>query len=293
MRAQFLASPPDQNPQHPRSHVSMAEPSDLPDHDYPVPEAEPPVPEREKPMGFFDHLEELRWTLVKCAMVFMAFAILIGVFMKQFNDVIMWPLHHVQEQMLPKVFTLDLGTTSVMEPFTIIIQMCLMGGLTMSAPFMLYFIGQFVAPALNPKELRMVLPTAFLGLVLFLAGAAFSFFLLVPSTLRVSLELNELFGFTQRWTPGAYYSLLTWLTLGVGAAFEFPLLIVLLIYMGLVTVAKLRSWWRHALVIVFVIAALVTPTPDPVTQTMLALPLYALYWLAIIIGSRVEKRTAS
>lgn len=271
----------------------MAEPSDLPDHDYPLPEAEPPVPEREKPMGFFDHLEELRWTIVKCALVFLAFAIVIGVFMKQFNDVIMWPLHHVQAQMLPKVFTLDLGTTSVMEPFTIIIQMCLMGGLIMAAPFMLFFIGQFVAPALNPKELRMVLPTAFLGLILFLLGAAFSFFLLVPSTLRVSLELNELFGFTQRWTPGNYYSLLTWLTLGVGAAFEFPLLIVLLVYMGLVTVGKLRSWWRHALVIVFVIAALVTPTPDPVTQSMLAIPLYALYWLAILISSRVEKRNSS
>lgn len=272
----------------------MAEPSDQPDdYDYHPPEEEPPPSEREKPMGFFDHLEELRWTLVKCALAFAFFAMLIAFFMKRFNDVILWPLRHVQHQMYPKEFSLDLGTISIMEPFTIIIQMCLMGGLIMAAPFMLFFIGQFVAPALNPKELRMVLPTAFLGLILFVLGAAFSFFLLVPSTIRVSLELNELFGFTQRWTPGAYYSLLTWLTLGVGAAFEFPLLIVLMVYMGLVTVAKLRGWWKHALVIVFVIAAIVTPTPDPVTQTMLALPLYGLYWLAIAIASRVEKRTAA
>ncbi len=271
----------------------MAEPSDQPDYDDHPPEEEPPAPGREKPMGFFDHLEELRWTLVKCALAFAFFAIIIALSMKQFNEAIMWPLHHVQDRMYPKTFALDLGTISIMEPFTIIIQMCLMGGLTMAAPFMLFFVGQFVAPALNPKEMKMVLPTAFLGLLLFLAGAAFSFFLLVPSTIRVSLELNDLFGFTQRWTPGAYYSLLTWLTLGVGAAFEFPLLIVLMVYMGFVTVTKLRSWWRHALVIVFVIAAIVTPTPDPVTQTMLALPLYGLYWLAIAISSRVEKRNAS
>jgi sec-independent protein translocase protein TatC len=76
----------------------------------------------------------------------------------------------------------------------------------------------------------------------------------------------------------------------VGAAFEFPLLIVLLVYLGMVTVAKLRSWWRHALVVVFVVSAVVTPTPDPVTQSMLAIPLYALYWIAIIVASRVEKR---
>ena len=83
-----------------------------------------------------------------------------------------------------------------------------------------------------------------------------------------------------------------WLTVGVGAAFEFPLLIVLLVYLGMVSVAKLRSWWRHALVVIFIISAIVTPTPDPVTQTMLAVPLYALYWLAILVASRVEKRKA-
>ena len=71
-----------------------------------------------------------------------------------------------------------------------------------------------------------------------------------------------------------------------------PLLIVLLVYLGMVSVAKLRSWWRHALVVIFIISAIVTPTPDPVTQTMLAVPLYALYWLAILVASRVEKRKA-
>jgi sec-independent protein translocase protein TatC len=126
--------------------------------------------------------------------------------------------------------------------------------------------------------------------VLFLLGVCFSFFLLVPGTIRVSIELNELFGFITRWTPGSYYGTLIWLTLGVGAAFEFPLLIVILVYLGLVTSEQLRGWWRHALIVSFVVAAFVTPTPDPINQSILAISLYLLYWVAIVAAKRVEKR---
>ena len=136
----------------------------------------------------------------------------------------------------------------------------------------------------------MMLPLVGAAVLLFLVGASFSFFLLVPSTIRVSVEINELLGYTLRWTPGSYYSLLMWLVLGVGAAFEFPLLIVLLVYMGMMTTAFLRKYRRHAIVVIFIIAAVVTPTPDPVTQTLFAAPLYVLFELAILAASRVEKK---
>ena len=123
-----------------------------------------------------------------------------------------------------------------------------------------------------------------------LLGAAFAFFLLVPSTLRVSVEINQIFGFAIRWTPGSYYSLVTWLTLGVGVSFEFPLVIVLLVWLGVMTTDFLRKYRRHAVIVIFIIAAIVTPTPDPITQTMFAIPLYLLYEIAIIASSRVEKR---
>jgi len=97
-------------------------------------------------------------------------------------------------------------------------------------------------------------------------------------------------GFAMRWTPGSYYSLLTWLVLGVGAAFEFPLLIVLLVYMGVLQVSTLRHYRRHAIVAIFIIAAVVTPTPDPVTQCLFAIPLYILFELAVLVGGRIEKR---
>ena len=248
------------------------------------------TPLREKPMGFFDHLEDLRWTLIKCVGVFLVFAVLIGIFLREFNDVLLWPLHAVQAE--KGTLQIDLGTTSIMETFTVIMQMCFMGGFVLSAPFILLFIGQFVSPALTEKELKVVLPLCIAAMLLFIGGALFSYGLLVPSTLRVSVELNEYFGFVMRWTPGSYYSLLMWLVLGVGASFEFPLLIVLLVYMGIMTTATLTKYRRHAIVGIFVIAAIVTPTPDPITQTIFAAPLYLLFELAVIVSRRVERKRA-
>jgi len=243
---------------------------------------------REKPMGFLEHLEELRWTLVKCAVVLAVAATAVGYFLKEFNAVLLWPLRHVQAERAG--LTLELSTRSVMESFGIIIQLCGWGGLALAAPFMLYFIGQFVAPALNEKERRLILPSGFSAFVLFILGSAFGFLLLVPSTLRVSLEINDLLGFSTTWTPDSYYSLLTWLVLGVGLAFEFPLLIVIAIYFGLLRVETLRKFRRHSVVAIFIIAAIVTPTPDPFTQTMFAVPLYVLFELAVLVGARVQAR---
>jgi sec-independent protein translocase protein TatC len=247
-----------------------------------------PINPREKPMGFFEHLEDLRWTIIKCVIAFTIFASAIGFYLKEFNDLVMWPLHHIQAQ--NPGFALDLGTTTIMESFTVTVQLCCIGGLVCALPFCLFFLAQFVAPALTEKEMKMVLPGCITAFVLFLIGASFSFFLLVPTTIGVSLELNHMFGFITRWTPGSYYSLLMWLVLGVGAAFEFPLVIFVLVLIGLLQVATLKKYRRHAVVAILIIAAVITPTPDPFTQLMFATPLYVLYEIAIIVCSRVEKK---
>lgn len=237
----------------------------------------------EKPMGFFDHLEELRWVILKCVITYVLFALVIGIFLKEFNHWLKWPLEAAGQN-------ITLNTMAVTESFTIVIQLCCLGALVPAMPFFFFFAGQFIAPALTSREKHMVLPVCFSSLILFLMGSAFSFFFLVPSTLRISAELNTMFEFNTLWTPASYYGTLSWLTIGVGISFEFPLVIVLLVYLGMLRVETLRKYRRHAIVAIFVLAAIVTPTPDPFTQTIFALPLYALFEAAIFVGGRVQKK---
>src|SRR5688572_8755200 len=101
---------------------------------------------REKAMGFWEHLEELRGTIVKSLAVFIVFAAGIGYFLKDFNQTLLWPLKRVESE--NAVLLSELGTISPMEVFTVIITMCVFGGLMLASPFILFFVGQFVAPAL-------------------------------------------------------------------------------------------------------------------------------------------------
>lgn len=246
---------------------------------------------REKPMGFFDHLEEMRWMLIKCAIVFAIFAVLIGYFLKEFNDVLMWPINTVQPE-YPDI-PMHLGTNSAVEVFNVVFQMCLMGGLVLAAPFMLFFIGRFVSPALTEKEMKIILPLCFSAFVLFLMGATFGFFILMPGALRTALDLSRMFNFDFRWTAGSYYSLMAWLVLGVGGTFEFPLLIILLVWLGIMSTAFLRKYRKHAIVVIVIIAAVVTPTTDPLNMLFMASPLYVLFEIAILVGARMEKVRAA
>lgn len=241
-----------------------------------------------KPMGFLGHLEELRGTLIKCAVVFAIFVTVIAYQLDRATEVLNWPLQQVQAE-FPKLKN-DLVTTTPMSVFSAVIDICLMGGVIMALPFWLFFLGQFVAPALTKKEMKVIVPTGLAALVLFLVGTAFGYFFLTPSTIRVAFQLNEMMGYTVMWAADRYYSLLMWMTLGMGAAFEFPLLVVLAVYMGLVEVATLRKYRRHAIVVIFVIAAIITPTPDPLNQCMFALPLIILYEIAIWVSAAIGKR---
>ncbi|MBI3885277.1 MAG: twin-arginine translocase subunit TatC [Opitutae bacterium] len=262
----------------------MSERPTSPEPDEPAPATAGPG----KTMGFFGHLEELRWTLIKCAVVFGFFVTIIAYQVDAAAHLLNWPLEQAQAA-YPKLKT-DLVTNSPMGVFNVVIDICLIGGFVMALPFMLYFVGQFISPALSKKESKVLLPTATAAFMLFLGGAAFGYFVLTPSTIRVAFELNQLMGYTVLWTADRYYSLLMWLVLGMGAAFEFPLLILLLVYMGLVQVATLRKYRRHAIVVIFIIAAVVTPTPDPINQSLFALPLIVLYEIAIFVAARLTKR---
>lgn len=241
-----------------------------------------------KPMGFLDHLEDLRWTLIKCAIVFCITVGVISYYLKEFYALLLVPMEQVRAD-FPQ-YSSHLITNSPMGIFDMLISVALVGGVGLSLPFWFYFVARFIAPALTKKEMKVLVPACLAALVLFLIGAAFGYFLLLPSTVRVSYELHAYMGVDPMWTADKYFGLLMWLVLGVGVTFEFPLLIVLATYIGLIQIDTLRKYRRHAIVVCFVISAIVTPTPDMVTQTMFALPLCLLYelsiWASVVIGRR-------
>jgi len=264
-------------------------PSPYPEAPDPVDaETDEPLISGEKVMGFLDHLEELRWTLVKCAIVVVLFTVLSAIFLRDVQSFLEWPWREALKT-YPKLAVV-LRTDTPMEVYSVMIQVCLPPAIAASVPFLLFFLGQFVSPALTEKERRVVRPVLLTALALFLAGAEFAFLLLVRAAVEVAIEANDWMGFTMIWTAESYYSLLNWLVLGMGLVFEFPLVVLALAYLGIVEVATFRKSRRMVILICFIVAAVVTPTPDPFTQTLVALPMWALFEISLIVASVLLKR---
>ena len=241
-------------------------------------------------MGFLDHLEDLRWTLFKSFLAFGIACILIGVFLAQFSHLLRWPFEFaVSGRELPMS---GLINTSILGVFSVIFYLLIGGGFSLSLPFILFFIGQFVAPGLKDNELRMLRPACTLAFILFMCGITFSFFILVPAALRASIIFNEILGFAPMWTAASYYSLLTWMVLGVGIAFQFPLVLLILVSIGLLTHDQLVNFRKYSIVLFLCIGAVVTPTTDPVTFIILAVPMSILYECAILGARRMERKQA-
>ncbi len=239
-------------------------------------------------MSFLEHLEDLRGTLIRCIVTLIVSCMLVMGFLKYFAGLLNWPLRmalgqHAEEGLI---------TTSPMAVFSVILQVSFLGGFALALPFILYFITSFVAPGLTEKELKVLKPGCILAFSLFLIGALFSFFALVPASLKASIFFNHLFGFEVLWTADRYYGLLMWMVLGIGISFEFPLIVILLVYIGILNVEKLRSFRPYSIIAFLGLAAVITPTTDPFTFLLLAVPMSFLYEMALLVSKRVEGKIA-
>ena len=238
-------------------------------------------------MTFLEHLEELRVVIFKSVVAFLSAFILVAIFFRQITGLLRTP---VEKAMANHGVTEALVTTSPFGVFSFLLQLGFLGGIALASPFILYFASSFIAPGLNDKERRTLLPGAFVALLLFCVGCIFSYTVLVPSALNVSIYLNELLGFSLVWAADRYMNLLIWMVLGIGLSFEFPLVITILVYVGILTVAMLKQFRRYAIVIIFILAAFITPTADPITQGLMAGPMILLYEAAIFVGGFIERR---
>ncbi|MGF1451783.1 MAG: twin-arginine translocase subunit TatC [Opitutales bacterium] len=240
-------------------------------------------------MTLWEHLEELRWVILKSGVAFVIAGALIGIGLLNFKAALDWPLDRA-EAMAQVEGGVDIRTREVTEIFSVIFQLLFFGSLGMSLPFALYFLARFIAPGLTKEERQLLRPVCLALLALFFAGCALSYFFVLPMMFFVSIKLNAFMGFTEMWSPGSYYGSVVSITLALGLIFQFPVVLVALVHLGILEVDTLRRGRRYAFLILVIFSAFVTPTGDPVTLFMVAVPLYGLYEGAIAVGQRLLSR---
>jgi len=240
---------------------------------------------RDEAKPFLDHLEDLRMTIIKIAVVLGVTMTLCFAFRSQLAGIIQRPLIAMDPTRAA-----NLQSLGVADSFTISMELSLYGGIVLAFPFVLLFLAEFVLPALTPVEKRLLYPVAIVGFALFLTGVVFSYFVILPQALEFFFRDAKGMHWQPTWTVREYYSFATQLVIGFGLAFELPLVILVLVKLGIVDYALLKRTRAYALVIIFVIAAIIAPTPDVVTLILMGGPMYALYEICIAISWFMRRR---
>ncbi len=235
---------------------------------------------QDKEMPFLEHLEEFRMRIIRALLALIVGAILCFIFSKQLLAFLMWPTTRVN---LP----MDIQVLKVQGMFIVTLEIAFFGGLVVGLPYILYQVWMFVAPGLYPHERSYVPRIIFSATVLFLAGVAFAYFLMMPFALNFFLGLAPP-EIKTNIAIDYYIAFIIRLLFIFGVVFELPVLSYFLSRMGILSAQMMRKYRRHAIVVIFVIAAVFTP-PDPFTQVMLAIPLILLYEFSIFIAKWVQK----
>src|ERR1700737_951498 len=242
------------------------------------------LPESETSKPFLEHLEDLRWTIVKMAITLVAAMIICFSFRSVLVRVVQAPFREVD----PQVGALRaLGIT---DSIVVSFHLAFYAGMVLSFPLLLYFIAEFVLPALTALEKRFLLPAIFVSFGLFLLGVLVCYFWLLPKTILFFFRDTQSLGWTPTWTVQQYYSFATRFTLGFGLAFELPVVVLALVRFGLVPYPFMARPRPYAVVLIFILATIITPTPDILTLIAVATPMCLLYESCIWIAWFMERR---
>lgn len=236
-------------------------------------------------MSFLDHLEELRKRLlISFIAIFVAF-LACWHYAPQIYAKLQEPLTKV----LPPGD--KLAYTRMTAPFFLYMKVAFFAGVFVAAPVILFQLWLFIAPGLYRHERRWAAPFIIITSALFILGGYFGWKILLPATCGFFVETGK--NFKQMITIDDYFSFSSMLCLAAGLVFETPVLIFFLARMGIVTPQFMLHQWKYAIVISFVVAAIVTPTPDMVTQSALAAPMIALYFLGVGVAFMFARKKAA
>ena len=232
-------------------------------------------------MSFLDHLGELRSRVFKAFLWVIVGAIVAAIF----RDWIM------NEALLGPAIRSNLHLQNL-EPFGqafLLFKVIFFTGFVISSPLVLYQVWAFIAPGLHAHEKSWAKWVTVITTLCFLVGISFGYFLLIPSMMNyINVVSND--NITDNISTSYYFSFIVNMLLASGVIFELPMVTWVLAKVGLVSAELMGKYRRHAIVAILIIAAVITPTPDPFTQLMVAIPLYMLYELSVVIARTTNKR---
>lgn len=261
----------------------------------------------EAEMSFFDHLDVLRKHLIRSSLAILVFTVLAFVFYDFiFDKVIMGPKSpqfwtyrmmcslterfNLGPDFCIKEIPFNIINTEMAGQFTLQMNSSLMIGIVLGFPYLLFEIWRFVKPALHDKERKSASGFTFYATLLFLIGILFGYYIIAPLSISFLAQYSVSDVIDNQITIDSYLATVATLTIGSGIIFELPIIIFILSKLGVMTPKFMRSSRRYATVIILIIAAIVTPTPDLLTMLTVSFPLFLLYEVSIYISARVEQR---
>jgi sec-independent protein translocase protein TatC len=258
-------------------------------------------------MSFLEHLEALRWHLMRAVIAIITLAIVLFFYREiVFDHFLFAPKHpdfwtyrmlcllsdylDMGDALCIKELPFELINTELSGQFTMHIWVSFVAGFILASPYVLWEIWRFIKPALHDKERKYSRGVVFFSSLLFFAGVLFGYYVIVPLSInflgsyQVSSDVKNMIAMD------SFVSTVTTITFASGIVFELPIVIYFLTQIGLMTPQFMRTYRKHATVIILIVAAIITPSPDVTSQLLVAIPLYLLYELSIFVSMYVVKK---
>lgn len=265
----------------------------------------------EDEMSFIDHLEALRWHIARAVGAWLIAVILVFIKIDWiFDNVIMAPARpefvtysglcnlghklHIGDSFCMPPIKISFLVTTVSGSFMSAISIAMTGGLIVAFPYLFWELWRFIKPALSPKEVRYSRGSIFWVSLCFILGGAFGYYLLAPFTFNFlgNFRLGSVGMYDYKPTLDDYIDTINNIILGCGIAFELPILAFVLAKIGLINSKFLKTYRKYAFVVILIVAAVITPSPDWTSQALVSLPLLLLYEISVWIVRSIDKQKA-
>lgn len=259
----------------------------------------------EKEMTFLEHLEELRWHLIRSVAAIVILMVAAWFMQKWiYSNIILGPSKpdfwtyrkmceigkylHIDSLCLEKL-DFQLMNLEISGQFILALTSSAIVGIVIAFPYIIWELWSFIKPGLRASERRAARGAVFIISTLFFSGVLFGYFVVTPFAVNFMVNFKLDPSILNQYDIGSYLSILTTLTLACGIMFQLPIVIMVLTKIGIVTPAFLKEYRRHAFVVILIVAAIITPSPDMISQILVTIPLYFLFEISILVSNRIYK----